>query len=310
MNDRFFSLQLFARVARTGSFSVAGREFGISQPTASRMVAALEKKIGVALLTRSTRAVTLTEAGADYLIRIETILAQLDEADHAARGTGELRGVLRIAMSASFAVRTLMPILSRFADEHPALRLEFNLHDHRQDLVGDAVDVAVRIGTLNDSSLIAKKIGVNPRVLVASPDYLKRHGRPQVPGDLVSHTVVVGPAGRGMEGWSFSKDGKTTSVRVDGRYIVNAAEGATSAAVNGLGIVSCGFMGVMAELRAGTLVRVLDDWEMGQVDVNIILPAGKATKPSARAFTDWLAKEFQSQEADRQATPSAPAFRR
>lgn len=310
MNDRFFSLQLFARVARTGSFSVAGREFGISQPTASRMVAALEKKIGVALLTRSTRAVTLTEAGADYLIRIETILAQLDEADHAARGTGELRGVLRIAMSASFAVRTLMPILSRFADQHPALRLEFNLHDHRQDLVGDAVDVAVRIGTLNDSSLIAKKIGVNPRVLVASPDYLERHGRPQVPGDLVNHTVVVGPAGRGMEGWSFSKDGKTTSVRVDGRYIVNAAEGATSAAVNGLGIVSCGFMGVMAELRAGDLVRVLDDWEMGQVDVNIILPAGKATKPSARAFTDWLAKEFQSQEADRQATPGAPLFRR
>ena len=85
--------------------------------------------------------------------------------------------------------------MSRFADDHPALRLEFNLHDHRQDLVGEAVDVAVRIGTLNDSSLIAKKIGVNPRVLVASPDYLKRHGRPNVPGDLVNHTVVVGPAG-------------------------------------------------------------------------------------------------------------------
>jgi DNA-binding transcriptional LysR family regulator len=310
MNDRFFSLQLFARVARTGSFSIAAREFGISQPTASRVVAALEKMIGVALLTRSTRAVTLTEAGADYLIRTEAILAQLDEADHAARGTGELRGLLRIALSPSFAVRTLMPILSRFADDHPALRLEFNLHDHRQDLVGDAVDVAVRIGTLNDSSLVAKKIGVNPRVLVASPDYLKRYGRPNVPGDLVNHTVVVGPAGRGMEGWSFSKDGKTTSVRVDGRYIINAAEGATSAAVNGLGIASCGFMGVMAELRAGQLVRVLDDWEMGQVDVNIILPAGKATKPSARAFTDWLAKEVQSQEADWQATPGAPPFKR
>ena len=307
MNDRFFSLQLFARVARTGSFSAASREFGISQPTASRMVAALEKKIGVALLTRSTRAVTLTEAGADYLIRIESILARLDEADHAARGTGELRGVLRIAASASFAVRTLMPILGGFTDAHPKLRLELNLHDHRQDLVGDAVDVAVRIGTLNDSSLIAKKIGVNPRVLVASPGYIERHGAPKAPGDLVDHIVVVGPAGRGMEGWSFSKDGKTTSVRLDGRYIINDAEGAASAAVNGLGIVSCGFIGVTAELRTGQLVRVLEDWEMGQVDVNIILPAGKAAKPSARAFADWLAKEFQGRNADRRGTPGRPA---
>jgi DNA-binding transcriptional LysR family regulator len=292
MNDRFFSLQLFARVARTGSFSVAAREFGISQPTASRMVAALEKKIGASLLTRSTRAVTLTEAGADYLIRAETILAALDEADHAARGTGELRGVLRVATSPSFAVRTLFPILGRFSNEHPQLRIEFTLNDDRQDLVGEAVDVAVRIGTLNDSSLIARKIGVNRRVLVAAPAYLKSAGAPQSPADLVNHTVIVGPAGRGMEGWSFSKDGKPTSVRVDGRYIVNGAEGATAAAVNGLGIISAGFFGVQAELESGALVRLLPDWEMGAVDVNIILPAGKAAKPSARAFTDFLTGEF------------------
>src|ERR1700761_5205788 len=129
MNDRFYSLQLFARVARTGSFSIAGREMGISQPTASRIVAALEKQVGAALLTRTPRAVTLTEAGADYLARVETILAALDEADHAARGTGELRGVLRIAVSTSFAVRTVLPRLPRFAQQHPRLRIEFTLND-------------------------------------------------------------------------------------------------------------------------------------------------------------------------------------
>src|ERR1700749_3100400 len=109
MNDRFFSLQLFARVARVGSFSIAGREIGISQPTASRIVAALEQKVGVALLTRTTRAVTLTEAGTDYLARVDAILTALEEADHAARGTGELRGILRVAVSTSFAVRGILP---------------------------------------------------------------------------------------------------------------------------------------------------------------------------------------------------------
>src|ERR1700749_2982292 len=137
MNDRFFSLQLFIRVARAASFSVAGREMGISQPTASRIVAALEKKVGAALLTRTTRGVTLTEAGSDYLIRAEAILAALDEADHAARGTGELRGVLRVAMSTSTAVRCVLPRLPLFANRYPALRIEFVLNDERQDLVGD-----------------------------------------------------------------------------------------------------------------------------------------------------------------------------
>jgi DNA-binding transcriptional LysR family regulator len=263
------------------------------------MVAALEKKVGASLLTRSTRAVTLTEAGADYLIRAEAILAALDEADHAARGTGELRGVLRVATSPSFAVRTLIPMLGKFSEAHPALKIEFSLSDERQDLVGESVDVAVRVGTLNDSSLVARKIAVNPRVLVASPAYIDRVGVPQSPADLTNHTVIVGPAGRGMEGWVFTRAGKSISIKVDGRYIMNGSEGATAAAVNGLGLVSCGLFGVMAELEAGKLVRLLTDWEMGSADVNIILPAGRAAKPSARAFTDFLVREVRAPESTR-----------
>src|SRR6201999_2105612 len=134
MNDRFTSMQLFVRVARSGSFSTAAREMAMTQPTASRIVAALEKQVGGALLTRSTRAVTLTEAGADYLARSEMILAALDEADHAARGTGELRGTLRVATSPTFASRTIMPRLAHFTDQHPNLRVEFAVDDARQDL--------------------------------------------------------------------------------------------------------------------------------------------------------------------------------
>src|ERR1700744_3147441 len=124
MNDRFTSMQLFVRVARSGSFSTAAHEMGMTQPTASRIVVALEKQVGGALRTRSTRAVTLTEAGADYLARAEAILAALDEADHAARGTGELRGTLRIALSTSFAVRSVLPRLKPFSQQHPRLRME------------------------------------------------------------------------------------------------------------------------------------------------------------------------------------------
>lgn len=292
MNDRFYSLQLFARVARTGSFSIAGRELGISQPTASRIVAALEKQVGAALLMRTTRAVTLTEAGTDYLARVEGILAALDEADHAARGTGELRGVLRIALSTSLALRCVLPRISRFTDQHPNLRVEFVLNDEKQDLVGDALDVALRVGSLADSSAVARKIGVVHRVLAASPDYLAKTGVPRTPADLSDFSIIVGPAGRGIEGWVFKKNGKTTSVRVDGRFILNGGEGATAAAVAGLGIISAGALGMLRELQSGLLVRVLPEWEMGSADIHAILPAGRAAKPSARAFSDFISAEF------------------
>jgi len=296
MIDRFLALQLFIRVARTGSFSVAGRDVGLSQPSASRIVAALEKDVGVALFTRTTRGVTLTEAGSDYLIRAEAILAALEEANHAARGTGELRGLLRVAVSTSFAVRTVLPRLSPFAKRHPKLRIEFTLDDAKQDLVGDSVDVALRIGALADTSAVARKIGVNPRVLAAAPAYLAEAGTPKRPSDLPQHSIIVAPAGRGTEGWVFRKDGKSTSVRVEGRIVLNGAEGATAAAVAGLGIISSGALSMLRELESGQLVRVLPDWEMGMADIHVVLPTGRAAKPSARVFADFVSSELREQE--------------
>jgi DNA-binding transcriptional LysR family regulator len=291
MNDRFTAMQLFVRVARSGSFSVAGREMGMTQPTASRIVAALEKQVGVALLTRSTRAVTLTEAGADYLVRSEMILAALDEADHAARGTGELRGTLRVATSPTFASKTIMPRLAHFIDQHPKLRIEFTLDDARHELIGDSVDLAVRIGSLSDSTAVARKIGTVHRVIVAAPMYLSRAGTPLTPADLTKHAIIVGPAGGSSEGWSFRRDGKTTSVRVQGRLVINATEAATAAAIAGLGIFSTGERSIQVELESGALVRVLPDWEIGSSDINVILPAGRAAKASARAFADFVAAQ-------------------
>lgn len=292
MNDRFSTLRLFARVARTGSFSAAGRELGLSQPSVSRIIAALEQEVGVALLTRSTRAVTLTEAGNDYLARIEPILTALEEADHAVRGTGELRGLLRISTVTSFAVREIIPRLPRFTARHPKLRIEFVLNDQRQDLVSDGIDVALRFGALTDSSLTARRICVSRRLMAASPGYLAVAGTPKLPEDLAAHPMILGPAGSVQDGWTFVKDGKTTTIRVEGQLIINSAEGTTAAALAGLGIVSTGYMACRAELASGALVEILPDWRMATAGVHALTPSGRTAKPSARAFTDFLIAEM------------------
>ncbi len=155
MSDRMSALRLFVRVARAGSFSRAAREVGVSQPSASRIVATLEKEIGAPLFTRSTRALSLTEGGAEYLSRVEAALAALEEADHVARGTGELRGVLRVAASSSFAQHVVIPRLDEFLGRNPKLRLVLLVNDHRQALITEGVDVAFRLGSLGDSTATA-----------------------------------------------------------------------------------------------------------------------------------------------------------
>jgi DNA-binding transcriptional LysR family regulator len=288
MNDRLFALRLFMRVARVGSFSAAGRELGLSQPSASRILAELEREIGVALLTRTTRAVALTEAGADYLARIEPVLAALEEADHAARGTGELRGTLRIGLSSSFGVRELIPRLPPFLKLHPALSMDLRMNDQRQELVQDGVDVAFRFGALTNSSALARRLASPPRLLVASPAYLARAGMPRTPTDLAGHSVIIGPTGAGLNAWSFWRGKRKVSVRVEGRHRISASEGATAAAVAGLGIISTTLWGCRAELASGALVQILADWPMAPVEFHAVFPAGRAAKPAARALAEYL----------------------
>jgi DNA-binding transcriptional LysR family regulator len=288
MTDRLAALKLFSRVARTGSFSRAGRDRGLSQPSVSRIIANLEHEVGATLLIRTTRTLTLTEAGANYLQRIEPILAELEEADHAARGTGELKGSLRIGVSPSFAIRELIPRLPEFMAWHPALKVDLSMADQRQDLIGEGVDLALRIGALPDSTASARRIGSNPRVLAASPAYLQRAGTPSSPAELSSHAVIGGPAGQLPGGWSFQKDGRSVSVLIESRLTTNANEGAVAAAVAGLGVVSTGHWGCRQELEDGRLAQVLSDWRREPVELSAVYAAGRAAKPAARLFTDFL----------------------
>ena len=288
MNDKLLALRLFVRVARSGSFSAAARELDLSQPSVSRIIAALEKDVGAALVTRTTRAVTLTDAGQDYLVRVEAILSSLEEADHLARGSMELRGSLRVGLSASFGVREIIPLMPAFMARHPLLQVGLMMSDQRQDTVKAGVDLALRLGELADSSATARLIGRTHRLVAASPAYLKAKGMPATPEDLATHTAIVGPAGTSAAGWSFQKEGRSQSVRVDSRLTVSINEGAVAAAVAGLGVVTTALWGCRAELASCQLVQLLPDWKMQDVEVHGMYTPGRSPKPSARAFVEYL----------------------
>ncbi len=288
MSDNFSTLHLFSRVARTGSFTAAGKEVGLSQPSVSRIISKLERDLGVLLFARSTHAVRTTEAGEEYLVRIEPILADIEEANHFVRGTGELRGKLRVGAASSFAQREIIPVLPSFLSNHPKLKVDLVLTDSMQDLIDEAIDVAIRFGPLDDSTIVARKLGAPIRLIAASPAYLERAGVPKQPTDLVDHQIILGPSSVGKTGWTFEKDGKVQSIRVDSQLMITVNEGTTAAAVAGLGIVSTSLWACRRELEHGSLVRLIPDWEIGTVNVHALLSGGRRTKPSARAFTKHL----------------------
>jgi DNA-binding transcriptional LysR family regulator len=290
-SDSLSTLKLFVRVARTGSISEAGREVGLSQPSASRAIAALEKDIGVSLLTRSTRAVVLTEAGADYLARVEPLLAAIDDANRAARGADTLRGTLRVALPPSLALRAVIPKLGIFLERHPALRINLSMDDRRQDILRDGIDVALRVGPLPDSAATARPIDSGERLLVAAPAYLQRAGAPKTPGELAGHQIIVGPASVAASSWTFERNGRSVAIKVEARLVFSLNEGATAAAVAGLGIISTGRLACRDELASGSLVPVLAGWRIESSAMHAVFPAARAAKRAARAFIDYLTDE-------------------
>ncbi|SAL78858.1 LysR family transcripitonal regulator [Caballeronia peredens] len=298
MNDKLSTLRLFTRVARTSSFTRAGRELGISQPSVSRQISELETDIGAALFVRSTRAVKLTEAGVAYLARVDAILDALDEADHAARGSTELRGRLRIALSTSFGIREVIPRLEPFMASHPALHIDLLMSDDREDLIAEGVDVAIRFGALPDSNATSRLLGRSSRMLVAAPAYLARAGMPAEPADLAGHDFVIGPSSAGALGATLRKEGREVDFRAEGRLSTSVNEGATSAAVAGLGILTIGLWGCRSELADGRLVRILPDWQLDPVEVHAVFPARRAMRPAARVLVDYLAESLRPISAD------------
>lgn len=291
MTDQISTLRTFIRVARTGSFSRVAQELNLSQPTVSRTIADLEKSLSVVLFSRTTRAVTLTEIGANYLLKVQAVLDALDEANHAVRGDETLQGMLRVGASTIFASRVLVHSLAGFMASHPELCVELLVDDKRQDLITDGIDVALRFGALPDSSAVARKIGQWPLMIAASPAYLDKHGTPTTPADLADHVAVIaGPvAGKG---WTFEGPDGEVTVKVDGRLLITAGEVGISAGLAGLGIVAASYTSIKRELASGALVQLLPGWSLGMLDCYAVFPGGQAAKPSARVFADYLQREL------------------
>jgi len=292
MSDGLQELRVFVRAAESGSFSRAARELGLSQPSVSRIIGELDARLGVTLLLRTTRRITVTDAGALFLDRAREILAEIEDAEDAARGIDSLRGIIRLALPVIYGTREIIPRLPKFLAAHPLLQVEMAVADARQDLVAEGADVAIRLGELNDSGFGARKLETLEIMLVASPLYLKARGTPKKPADLASHDCIFGPGNFGRDSWSFTRNGTETSVDVRGRIHTNSGPGVFASAMAGLGIAMASTVMLAAEVKAGALVPLLRGYKLEPVDVHAVFPGGPRPSTKVRALVDFLVKEL------------------
>ncbi|WP_071000310.1 LysR family transcriptional regulator [Methylobacterium sp. C1] len=291
MSDRWQEMAVFVRVAETGSLSRAARELTLSQPSVSRIIGALEARLGTKLLLRTTRSISLTDAGSLYLERARSLLAEVEEAEQAARGVDSLQGVIRLAIPVLYGSRAVIPALSSFLARHPDLRVEMIMSDARQNLITDGVDVAIRLGVgpLDDSTFGARRLAMVERLVVAAPAYLAAHGAPNKPAELARHNCIVQHGLFGRESWRFTHNQTVTFVDVPAKLWINSASGILSAAVAGLGIALATRVMAGEELQTGQLTQVLEAYRLDPAQVHAIFPAGPRPSAKVRAIVEHLA---------------------
>ena len=289
MNDRLQQLALFIRTVESGSFSKAAREFGLTQPSVSRAIAALERRLGVKLLVRTTRQVSATDAGEALLARGRDALLAVDDAESAARGADHLSGLLRVALPPEYGVRRIVPLLPAFFARHPMLKIDLMMSDRYENLIAEGADLALRIGDLPDSSFIARKLECARRLFIASPSYLARRGAPVTSlADLARHDVVSGPADTGDETWIARRNGDIERQTLSPRVRSRSATGVVACAAAGLGVANGSTWMCADALAAGAIVEILADYALDPVQAYVVFPAGRRPSQRARAFSNYL----------------------
>jgi DNA-binding transcriptional LysR family regulator len=292
--DRFEELQVFAAVVEAGSFTAAADRLGIAKSAVSRRVSALEERLGAQLLRRTTRRLNLTETGQSFYAHSARILADLEEAEAAvAQEHGELRGVLRVALPLSFGVRHMSEPIANFSRLHPRVSFELDLNDRRVDLVAEGADLALRIGRLADSTLIARRLFEARTIVCASPCYLERKGTPRTPGDLVDHDCLVYGNLADPTRWVCTdSDGNRYSTDVHAAMIASSGDFLCAASVDGLGIAMQPTFIAGEAIGRGDLVPILTNYTWPVTPAYAIYPPTRHLSYRVREFIDFLAAHF------------------
>ncbi|MDZ4380124.1 MAG: LysR family transcriptional regulator [Parvibaculum sp.] len=285
---------VFAKVAELGGFTAAADALGLSKSMVSRQISALEEQLGVRLLNRTTRRISLTEAGAVVFERAQRIVSEATEA--AAEATcveGAVRGTLRINAPMSFGIRQLGPVMPDFMARYPELNIDLVLNDRRVDLIEEGFDVSLRISALTDSSLIARQLAPVERYIVGAPSYFEKRGRPKRPADLADHdfllyTLLARPNQLEMTNAAGEKE----QVELKGRFLCNNADAMLGMMLKGMGLVFSPDVLCHEHLKSGKLVRVLEDWTMPPLTLHVIYPHARHLAAKVRAFVDFTAEKF------------------
>ena len=288
--DRLAAMETFVCVVESGSFSAAARLLNVGQPAVSKTIALLEERLSVRLLLRSTRGLMPTEAGQAFYGRAKRAIEEAEEAEIAARGAAtNLTGRLRVCAAVTFARLHIVPAIGRFLEAHPDLNVDMVLDDRNVDLLEEGIDIALRMGQLEDSSMTARKIGEVPRLVVGTPAYFKRAGIPASPADLSCHQAIIYNQRGGGGTWTFRRESSEVAVVVSGRVATTAAEGIRAAVLADLGIAVASEWMFSPELKSGEVCSVLNDWRLPSVELWAVFPAGRMVNAKTRAFLTFLA---------------------
>jgi LysR family transcriptional regulator for bpeEF and oprC len=289
--DQLLAMRVFTRVAERGSFGQAADELDISRAAASGHVAALEKHLGVRLLNRTTRRVSLTAEGADFLRRCRRILDEVQDAEETLRGSrSKPQGLLRVDVPVAFGRYLLLPALPDFTRRYPAIDLDIRLNDRIVDLVAERVDVAVRVGGLQQSGLVARRVAQVNIVTCASPTYLADHGEPQTPDDLSQHRLLaLTPAAGGTPEWIYPAPYTPRRLKLHFAMQFNAAEAPIIAAAAGLGITHTADLVVAEYVGRGELKLILNDFVLPGPPISLVYPSAGHQSPKVRVFSDFAA---------------------
>jgi DNA-binding transcriptional LysR family regulator len=304
--DRLTTLAVFVKVVDAQSFAGAARDLGLSPAMVSKHVQTLEAQLGARLLNRTTRRLSLTEIGRGYYERARQILADLEEADRAASDLQATpRGVLKVNAPFSFGIRHVASAIAAYLAAYPDVTVDVSLNDRYIDLLAEGVDVALRIGRLADSSLIARRLVPIRMVLAAAPAYIARHGQPSAPKDLTGHVCLLYTYAATADEWRFTgPDGRDEVVRVSGRLLANNGDILRTAAVDGLGIALLPSFIAGEHVRSGELVRLLPGFAAPEGALYAVYPPGRHLSPKLRSFIDFLATRFgEAPEWDRPEPP-------